>query len=117
MAGVLGLEIGSRITSPTAGQELVSVSDIQSGSGTGGYYDVDFLLNSSLVGTFTFGVYDASNVAVKVMTHTVIANEARPVNWRGVYIANGYKLRVLNVGLLLTALVQASVNYRITEAD
>lgn len=107
-----GHAFGSLATSPAEGQELVSSGPLTSPEATtAGYWDVTFTLRSTLVGPFVVGVYDASNVAVRTFSVLVLANSAQQVTFPMLKVENGYKLRVVNPAALLTAVVQASVNY------
>lgn len=106
--------VGTRVTSPGAGLELATSGAIAQG----GSYRVSFMVNSTLLGTFTYGLYDGSDVAVsgKTMTSTLIANGLTTVPIT-VSVPAGYKFRVVNVSLLLTANVQASVNWELLETE
>lgn len=106
------LTVGNRTSSPAANTVIADTGALTAGT-TGGRYDVTFTFNSTLLGTFVFGLYDGADAAVagKTMTITVLTNEVKQVTWHNVFIPNGYKLKVVNAVLLLTGTVQASINY------
>lgn len=89
------------VTNPSASQVLVDTGALASGAPDDGFYNLNFILTSSIAATFEIGCYQSDDSADRVLQVQVMANETRVIPFLSFSAADGEKFKIISVNALI----------------
>lgn len=115
---IIGDLLGSSdVSAPGANTVLVDSTGLSSGAPNHGYYDLCFILNSTVAATFEMGIYNSDDSVDRVFSQSVQGGQGKFVPLSNVAIMDGQKVKVRNKTALLIGVVNVAINLRINSID
>lgn len=109
--------VSGDVSAPAANAVLVDTDALSTGAPDEAYYDLGFILNSSVAATFEMGIYNGDDSVDRVFTQSVSGGSGGFVPLKHVSIADGQKIKIRNKSALLIGVVNVALNIQIVAED